>query len=262
MYRTKRTLDDIKANGYELDFSTVFNKSLDNFKKTALMSGLGMILITIVMAIIFILITFGVVGVSMVNDGKSLFDVQNFGFVELAVYFLAVTLFAVICFPLTAGFIKMAQDAAKGESLGLGTLFSFYGNKYTGTLISAGVIIGGVTNIFSTLLSFVGWNFLGALVSLVISFFTFLTIPLIIFDGKSALESIEGSMQIIAKQLIIILGLWVISIIFCTLGIFGLCIGIFFTLPFLYSFQYTLFAEIVGDPIEIDEFPENQSAEL
>ena len=64
-------------------------------------------------------------------------------------------------------------------------------------------------------------------------------------------------MQIIAKQLIIILGLWVISIIFCTLGIFGLCIGIFFTLPFLYSFQYSLFAEIIGDPEELEEITPN-----
>ncbi len=253
MFLAKRTLEDIKTNGYELDFSTVFNKSLDNYKKTALISGLGIILISIAFAVVFMIILLGTIGISSMGKNRNFLDVQNFGLIQLAIYWLMVTLVAVISFPLIAGFIKMAQDAAKDKSLSVGTLFDFYLNKHTGNLIAAGVIIGGISNFFSTLLSFVGWNFLGILISLAISFFTLLTIPLIIFDDKSPVEAIEGSIQITAKQLIIILGLWIVACIFCTLGIFGLCIGIIFTLPFLYSFQYILFAEIIGDPIETEE---------
>lgn len=263
MFLAKRTLEDIKTNGYELDFSTVFNKSLDNYKKTALISGLGMLLLSILLALVVVVILVGIVGVSLLSkDSQNFMDVSQFELGQMAVYWLTITLFTSLFFPMNAGFIKLAQDAAKGVPLGFGTLFGFYIHKNTGKLITTGVFIGGLSNLLSTLLNYAGWSFLGVITSLFISFFTILVIPLIIFDNKSPLEAIEGSIQIVSKQLLIILGLTVVSGIFAALGIFGLCIGIFFTLPFVYSYYYILYAEILGDPSEAEEIQPSQPTEM
>ncbi|MBS7787741.1 hypothetical protein KIH23_10575 [Flavobacterium sp. CYK-55] len=263
MYIAKRTIEELKAQGYELDFSSVFNKSLENFKKTALTSGIGLLLISLLLVVFFGVIIFAVIGISLFTDkAKNPIEIQNLDLIGLAIYWMALTTFSAFFYPLSAGFLKMAQDASKDDSLSLSTVFSFYFHKKTGSIMMAGALISGVSNFISTALTFAHWNFIGIIVSFFISAITLLTIPIIIFDNKPAVEAIEASIQIVAKQFLIIFALMIIAGIFSILGIFGLCIGIFFTLPFLYSFHYTLYAEIIGDPIELEEVVQNDGIDL
>jgi ABC-type antimicrobial peptide transport system permease subunit len=45
------------------------------------------------------------------------------------------------------------------------------------------------------------------------------------------------------------LGLLVIGVIASLVGLIGCCIGIVFTIPFIYSLYYALYSEIIGfDP--------------
>jgi len=258
MYQTKRTLEDIKTHGYELDFSTVFNKSLDNYKKTALLSGVGMLLVMLLIGAFVGIIVFAIIGITLIKEpGNNPMDPKNLDMLGLAIYWFSLTIFSTIFYPLTAGFIKMSQDAFKDKNLSLGTIFSCYFNNKTGALLMAGAAISGTTNLLNTALSFVGWNMLGFMVSLFVSVITILTIPLIIFEDKQAIEAIEASIQISSKQFLIVLGLMLVSAIFSVLGLFGLCIGIVFTLPFIYSFQYILYTEIIGDPEELEEITSN-----
>jgi uncharacterized membrane protein len=75
---------------------------------------------------------------------------------------------------------------------------------------------------------------------------TFMVIPLIIFGNLKAMEAIEGSMIIVSKQFFILFALMIVSALFMMLGIFGFCIGIFFTFPFLHSMQFCIYNEIIG----------------
>ena len=45
MPTTKETLENIKANGYNIDFGTVFNGAFENYKRIALNAGLAILLI-------------------------------------------------------------------------------------------------------------------------------------------------------------------------------------------------------------------------
>lgn len=260
MYLAKRTLEDLKNNGYELDFSTVFNKSFDHFKKMALISGIGLFLLTLLFMLFFGIAVFGFAGISWVTDSKNAFDVRHFEPLELFFYWLVTTIISVVGFPISAGFIQMARDASRNIPLSLGTIFKYYAHPKTAHLLMAGALVGGFNNLLSTLLNYVDWQVFGILTSFVISFLTLLTVPLIILDNQPFMQAIEGSIQIIFKQLILILGLWLISIMVAVCGIFGLCVGIFFTIPFLYALQYTLYAEIIGDP-EPDESQTENSTE-
>jgi uncharacterized membrane protein len=74
-------------------------------------------------------------------------------------------------------------------------------------------------------------------------------IPLIIFGKLKAVEAIQASIVIVSKQPLVILGLLVIGVIASLVGFIGCCIGIVFTIPFMYSLYYALYSEIIGfDP--------------
>jgi predicted ferric reductase len=61
-----------------------------------------------------------------------------------------------------------------------------------------------------------------------------------------------------AKQPLLILVAMLIAVIGMLLGIFILCIGIIFTVPYLYAMHYTLYAQAVGFE-ERTNVSENQS---
>ena len=61
----------------------------------------------------------------------------------------------------------------------------------------------------------------------------------------------------ISKQFFILLGLLIVAILFCMLGIFGFCIGIIFTMPFISSMTYSIYASIINDEENEENGEEN-----
>jgi uncharacterized membrane protein len=83
-------------------------------------------------------------------------------------------------------------------------------------------------------------------VQIIISLATLFTIPLIIYGKLNYTEALSKSVQLYAKQPIIILVAMLIAVIGMLLGIFILCIGIIFTIPYLYAMHYALYAQAIG----------------
>jgi uncharacterized membrane protein len=104
-------------------------------------------------------------------------------------------------------------------------------------------------------IEFAGVPFLGNVLTYVVSFLTFLTIPLIIFSDLKAFEAITMSSRLVLKKPLLLLALIIVSFLFVMLGIFALCIGIIFTIPFLFSLYYIVYKNIVPleNKDEIDE---------
>jgi uncharacterized membrane protein len=73
-----------------------------------------------------------------------------------------------------------------------------------------------------------------------------LTIPFIIFGKLSSIDAIKSSIIIVSKQPLILLGLIIVSLIAAIIGIFGFCIGMLFTMPFVYSMNYMIYKNIIG----------------
>jgi len=97
-----------------------------------------------------------------------------------------------------------------------------------------------------------GIRFLGVILTYTISFFTFLVIPLIIFGNLKVAEAIKGSFIIVSKQFFILLGLLIVAVIMAMLGLIGFCIGIFFTIPFIYSMYYAIYKDNIGFDDEVE----------
>jgi hypothetical protein len=76
------------------------------------------------------------------------------------------------------------------------------------------------------------------------------------------MDAIQGSITIVSKQFFIILGLLIVAGIICMLGLFGFCIGIFFTMPLINAMTYSIYASIIHDDESEDRNEENNKNEL
>jgi uncharacterized membrane protein len=99
-------------------------------------------------------------------------------------------------------------------------------------------------------------EFVGALLNLALNFLTLLVVPFIVFGKLKAIAAIKASFVVILKQPLVILALVITAYIGSIVGFVGCCIGVFFTLPFLYSMYYAIYSAIIGFQ---DEEQTNQS---
>jgi uncharacterized membrane protein len=125
-------------------------------------------------------------------------------------------------------------------------LFDFYKEPYYKQIFLGYLVIGGVTALFTTAFSLLGYEKINTFVQIIFSLATLFTIPLIIYGKLSYTEALSKSVQLYTKQPLIILVAMLIAVIGMLLGIFILCIGIIFTIPYLYSMHYALYAQAIG----------------
>jgi uncharacterized membrane protein len=253
MKTTKEKIEEIKTNGYQIDFGNVFNHAFENYKKIALYAGL----MIFVFAILFGLITGGIViftfGVSALNE-KMLENIKtaNFTGTYMAIYIAVSIILTCLINPFFAGLIKMAHCGEKDEEFHVSTVFEYYKNPYFKELVLSSLLITLSTTALSEIFRIGGFEIIGAIFNAVIIFFTFLTVPLIIFGDLKAIDAIKSSIIIVSKQPFVLLGLIIVSYIASLVGFIGCCIGIFFTLPFMYSMYYAIYTSIIGIDSEND----------
>ena len=247
---TEKRIEEIKREGYDLDFTTVFGNAFENYKKIALMVGLFSLLLGLAFLVLFavgFVLIYGMKDASFFeNMNAEQMQPEDFSTPFLIIYLVSVIFLTALFSPITAGFIKMARDAAKGQDVSFGTAFEYYSKPFFKEIFIAIVILTFFTTTFSFLLTLVGIQFLGGIISLIISFFTFLAIPFIIFGNLKAIEAIQASVVVVSKQILILLGLAIVGILFSFMGMIACCIGIIFTMPIIYSLYYCIYDEVIG----------------
>lgn len=253
-------VEKISNDGYDLEFGTVFEKAFSVYKLIAGIGGVGMILICIIMGALYAGIFGAVYGFSDILASLTSMNPELMSGSGLLFFLLFSVVMAGIMSPITAGFINMAFLADTNKEFGLGTIFGYYKGTYFKELFLAGVIVAFFGNGLSYLFDYLGIKYIGAIITCCVSFLAFLTIPLIIFSNLKAVEAITMSAKLVLKQPFTLLGLIIVTIIIVCLGIVGLCIGIFFTIPFLYAMYYTIYEAIIpmDEKTELDEIGENQ----
>jgi uncharacterized membrane protein len=250
MEPVKERIEAIRINGYELDFGTVFEHAFENYKKIALYAGLMLLVFFVVLSILFMMGMISYIGVENMED----FSKKMTQFSELKEKPLDIVLqinaimilLSGLLNPFMAGFFKMADCAEKGEEFHVSTMFTYYKSPYFANIFVSIFIITLVNTGLSVLLELAGLSIIGTLISLTLSFITFLVVPLIVFGKLNSVEAIKSSVIIVSKQPLVLLGLLITAIIASAIGIFGFCIGILFTMPFIYSMNYVIYSSIIG----------------
>jgi hypothetical protein len=254
MNLTKNRLKDIQKNGYQLDFSTVFNHAFENYKKIALYAGLAFFVFTIFFMFLVAVLLASFFDIARITEylKPENVDPKNFTLNVLLIYIFIMTLLTAILSPFTAGFLKMAHCAEKDSEFHVSTLFQYYKAPYCIQIITASVLLTLTSLSIKLFLDRIGIIIVGDLISIVLSFFTFLTIPLIIFGELNAIEAIKTSTTIVLKQPLLLVALLIIATIGSIVGVIGCCIGLFFTIPFIYAMYYAIYSAIVGIDSEDD----------
>jgi MFS family permease len=244
---TLEKIEAIKKNGYQLDFANVFNHTIENYKKIALYAGLMIFVFSILIGALFAGITIMTIGASVLNQHDiANFKPENFSASYMAIYVLTMILVSCLLSPFVAGLIKMAHYAEKDEEFHVSTAFEYYKAPYFKEIITATLLIALFGSVLPTIIEFTGIKFIGTLLTMVISFLTFLTIPLIIFGDLKAVDAIKSSAIIVSKQPLVLIGLLIVGGIASMVGFIGCCIGVFFTIPFMYSMYYAIYTAIIG----------------
>lgn len=248
MNQQKNRIEELKANGYQLDFANVFNLTFENYKKIALYAGSMILVFTVIIFAIVAAVIISFFGIAtlttMLNPENLTTQLESADF--KLIYMGIGILFSCLISPLPAGLIKMAYCAERDEEFHVSTIFEYYKAPYFKELFIAVLLISTVTSGLAIALEYAGAPLVGSLINLVISFFTLLTIPLIIFADLKAVDAISSSVSLVLKQPLVLLGLIFVGGLASMVGFIGCCIGIFFTIPFMYSMYYALYSEIVG----------------
>lgn len=246
MKTTEEKIEEIRVNGYQLDFGNVMNHAFENYKKIAIYAGLILFVITAIIGILIV----GILTTSGINimNQQSLENLKIGNFPESFIMIAAITIIALyfLLIPLPAGLIKMAHSAEKDEEFHLSTLLEYFKAPYYKELLISTLLISLFSSGISMLLSFTGIKMIGTFVSIVVSIFTFLTIPLIIFGDLKAFDAIKSSAMIVSKQPLVLCGLIFVASIGSMVGLIGCCIGVFFTMPLTYSMYYAIYTAIIG----------------
>lgn len=249
MKSTQDRIEEIKTNGYRLDFGTVFENAFENYKKIALYAGLMLLVFSILFGTLIIGILVSIFGIetttNAVENGNLRPELFTGNF--LLIYTASVILITCIMSPFQAGFLKMADCGEKDEEFHVSTIFEYYKMPYFSSIFVSTLIIAVLSSTLSLLFQSAGIHFVGGLTSITISLLTFFTVPLIVFGKMNAVEAITSSITIVLKQPLLIFALVIVSWIASIVGLIGLCIGIFFTIPFAYSMSYTLYFSIISN---------------
>lgn len=246
MSQIQTKIENAKQNGYSLDLGEVISQSLENYKKIAMTAGA----VILVISLIIIGLVFGGIGAIVGFGGFATkmagFHVSNFSPAVLLLYIAITSVFGAIMYPMTAGIIKIAHEAEMRREITFSMAFDHYKSEYFSILFTTGLLISLGTNVIGVLFQYIHLDFLGAIFTYVIAFFTIFAIPLVIFGKQNTMDAITGSFALVIKQPFVILLALLVSVIIALAGIIAFCVGIFFTLPIVYSTYYIIYRNAVG----------------
>jgi len=232
----------------KIDIGYVIDESISNYKKMAITAGFAFF------GLLFVLIVMALIGLSSFADMETLskemknFNPDTFTTKQTFTYLIAVVIITTLISPFVAGFLKMAQQADNNEEVTFSSVFYYINNPKYLTIISVSIIVTtlsvGIDSFLHFIIPLKIANILGPFFSYAISAFTFVSIPLVLFKNLTAIQAITKSIQFVSKNLVAVVALAIIAGIGSLVGLIAFCIGIFFTIPFVYAVQYSIFKQI------------------
>lgn len=230
------------------DIGRILDESFTTFKKTVWVSGIGIILLTLFILPITFFIIFKAMDISSLEEFAKISPTlgEDFNYLLLNAA-IAIPLSALTA-PIIAGFYKINHLAKQNKNFGLNNLFDYYNSPYFKHLALAAILTAIYSNILGLGLIYLNLKFVATLIQLFIAFLFVLSIPLIVFENQNAFTAMSNSSRLAIKYPFTIIICILLAFVFALLGVFALCIGLFFTLSYFYTMNYTLYNEII--PIE------------
>lgn len=230
------------------DLGKIIDESFTTFKKSIWVSGVGVFLMLLVIAPITFFAIFTYLGISSMEDFVKNSPTLESDFNYLVMNAAISLVLAAIIAPITAGFYKINHLAKQNKEFGVNNLFEYFKSPYFQPLAVSAILAALYSNIIGLLLNYLNLPFIASLMQAFIALLFIFAIPLIIFENQNALNAMSNSSKIAAKYPFTIILSILFAFIIAMLGVFALCIGLFFTMGYFYTMNYTVYNEII--PIE------------
>ncbi|MTH15521.1 hypothetical protein [Flavobacterium sp. LC2016-01] len=242
MKSTLAQIENIKNNGYSLDFSNVFDHAFENYKKIALYSALIIFLLIVICAVGAVIIVGSIYGLENVPKiMEESMKPSKLTLEDALISTIGVSFITALFAPFSAGFFKMADAADKDKEFKVATIFHYYKAPYFAQLFVAALIISAVNNAIANSLESAGYVFIGVGISIFINYLMYFAVPLIVFGNLNALDAIKGSITLVTKNPLLIFGLFILGIIGTVVGVVACGVGLLFTLVFNTSLIYATY---------------------
>ena len=242
----KNKIDSKIQNGYTLDTGSLIDESIATFKKTFLISGVAMILLGIIFAIIYGTLFIVIFGFSDLTSTMTQIQTSQSTAIGLIITVIITAITTGFFAPVTAGFIHANHLAKNNQEIGINVFFEFYKSKFFKDIFMSYIIIGLTTGILNSGLVLLNLEILNYFVQAIVGLLSVFTLPLIIYGDQNFENAITKSVQLFFKQPVLIFVALLLAVIGMILGIFALCIGIIFTLPYYYSMVYAIYNQAIG----------------
>lgn len=259
MLNAKERIEEIKKNGYKLDIGTVIEQTFENYKKIALISGLIYLILGIISVVVILAIIGTAVGFKDFSEAMTGFKPENISTTMLIYQLIGTILITIIVSPISAGMINICRMVDNNEEISIGNAFDYYKNGYLKNIFVSIFIVSLLTIGINFIFEFFDFKIIGVFISLIISFFTFLTLPLVIFGNLDPIKAISSSIIVVSKNIGILILILILGFIASIIGVFACCVGMLFTMPFINSTYYIIYKNAVGvdNTTEIDEIGTN-----
>ncbi|WP_428225276.1 hypothetical protein [Flavobacterium sp.] len=230
----------------KIDLGKTIEKSFEIYKKNFWLVGIAFMFLTFALVTLYsIAIQTFYTGDNILEDIKKL-NTANISSTAKLVFFVVLVSVTVLTAPFTAGILKMMKETDETEKTNFNALFFYVNSSYFSKIVLSTFIISIINFLYSSSIDFIFKNnFLGEILSFVgsvsISVLTFTMLPNIIFGNLSAMDAISKSVTECKSNFFQILLLIIIGTLIGYLGIFALCIGIFFSFPIFFAIQYSVY---------------------
>lgn len=233
-------------NAKPLDFSDVFSKSIELFKKVWLQGFLLQLFTIIVMLplIIIIYVPFIIALITQTESGNietGVYDAVFAGFSLFAICLVVVGMLVLgtISIALKAAFFRIVKRLDYNEEVKTSDFFYFINGTYLGKLFVL-MLASFFISIIATLLCVLPIIYVFVPMSFFILFFAF-------NPDFSVGDIIKGSFTLGNKEWLLVFGLLIISYVLAELVGVLLCgIGLLFTSAFIYLPVYIVYKHVVG----------------
>jgi hypothetical protein len=231
-----------------LDIGNAINDAFEIYKKIALPAGSALLIISMIIVIaLFAGIRFFVNDMESLAEEMKAFDPEKLPQQGKLIYMGVIVLLNALAAPFIAGFLKMAYDADHNEDVKFSSI-GYYVNSSRFIHIVLNIALLTLINLgldisLNALLPDFG-KFISLLITLPLGILTFISLPLIIFKDLNVIEAISKSIQLVSKKFFLVLVLFILANILALTGFIALCIGIVFTLPFIYAIQYVIYKSL------------------
>lgn len=232
--------------GPEKDTGSIISHAFENYKKVLLYGVLLFLGVFVASSLLSTLLQF-VLGISAQDPElmKEVMETKDFSLLFTSPGFVTNTsssyILGLLFYPLYTGFLYIVHKANNNLEFNFSDLFIGYRQNTLNIILYAlisGIIIGiGIM--------------LCVIPGILIYALTFIGLPILFFENKGAIESLQKAFEVSKEHLWTMVGTSVLAVIISILGVFLCGIGIVFTAMFSYAVMYSAYCALCGTPYEI-----------